>query len=197
MRPRSRAGDGAPSLLPTPDFCNQCPLKAGPAPGPRDARGRHRSQESKQGSEAQAEGDRRRRLGRKLSNPERPPREEPDELTIVCLAATQRNRDKHSVLVAAVASILSYCAASAQNQPSQDQTSAPTEFQSSTRNKPAIVTILKLPRTRRVCPYRRLVDRIYHWRADRVRVSATTRLAISAPSGGMREGRVLSRKRPS
>ena len=112
-------------------------------------------------------GDRRRRLGRKLSNPERPPREEPDELTIVCLAATQRNRDKHSVLVAAVASILSYCAASAQNQPSQDQTGAPTEFQSSTRNKPAIVTILKLPRTRRVCPYRRLVDRIYHWRADR------------------------------
>ena len=30
-----------------------------------------------------------------------------------------------------------------------------------------------------------------------VRVSATTRLAISDPSGGMREGRVLSRKRPS
>ena len=141
MRPRSRAGDGAPSLLPTPDFCNQCPLKAGPAPGPRDARKPSSKPGKQEGSEAQAEGDRRRRLGRKLSNPERPPREEPDELTIVCLAATQRNRDKHSVLVAAVASILSYCAASAQNQPSQDQTSAPTEFQSSTRNKPAIVTI--------------------------------------------------------
>ncbi len=30
-----------------------------------------------------------------------------------------------------------------------------------------------------------------------VRVSATTRSAISEPSGGIREGRVLSRRRPS
>jgi hypothetical protein len=153
---------------------------------------RPRSQESKQGSEAQAEGDRRRRLGRKLSNPERPPREEPDELTIVCLGATQRNRDKHSVLVAAVASILSYCAASAQNQPSQDQTSAPTEFQNSTRNKPAIVTIPEAATDTPGVPVSQTSGSNLTLAGGSVRVSATTRLAISAPSGGMREGRVLS-----
>ena len=48
---------------------------------------------------------------------------------------------RQSLLLAAAALLVSSSMASAQNQTSQDQTSAPTEFQGSTPNKPAIAIV--------------------------------------------------------
>jgi hypothetical protein len=48
---------------------------------------------------------------------------------------------RQSLLLAAAALLVSSSMASAQNQTSQDQTSALTEFQGSTPNKPAIATV--------------------------------------------------------
>ena len=96
---------------------------------------------------------------------------------------------RQSLLIAAAALLVSSSMASAQNQTSQDQTSAPTEFQSSTRNKPAIVTIPEAATDTPGVPVSQTSGSNLSLAGRSARVSATTRLAISAPSGGMREVR--------